>query len=85
MAATREWLAPTNVDDWPAGAKARFFELLQAGDQVTLRRFVAGMLNADVDRGDQLRVTFTATLPGSAVMSPAEFRAAEVAERRRPG
>jgi len=60
---TATWTAAANVDAWPAGAQARFFELLQTGDQVTLRRFVAGMLDADVDRGDQLRIAFTVTLP----------------------
>jgi hypothetical protein len=56
-------LAAADVDTWPAGAQDRFFEFLQAGDRVTLRRFVAGMLDADVDRGDRLRVTFAVTLP----------------------
>lgn len=37
--------------------------LLQTGDRVTLRRFVAAMLNADIDRGDRLQVAFTVTLP----------------------
>jgi hypothetical protein len=64
----------------PVGAQVRFFEL-RGGDRLNLHRFVAGMLDADIDRGDQLRVTFVATLPGSAVMSPAEFLAAEDAER----
>ena len=37
--------------------------LLQTGDQGMLRRFVASMLDTDVDRGARLRVVFTVTLP----------------------
>ena len=52
-----------DVDAWGGDVRARFFELIRAGDDATLRRFVTGLAAVDVDRNQPVRVRFDVTLP----------------------
>jgi len=52
-----------DVDTWGGDARARFFELIRAGDDATLRRFVTGRADVDIDRSEPIRVRFDVTLP----------------------
>jgi len=51
-----------DVDTWGGDVRARFFELIRAGDEATLRRFVTGLVDVDADRGEPIRVRFDVTL-----------------------
>ena len=52
-----------DVDAWGGDARARFFELMRTGDDATLRRFVTGLADVDIDRSEPIRVRFDVTLP----------------------